>query len=330
MTSDSPTTASHDTGGTSASVSTSTRESSVPSSVLGTVIAMMGLGVGYLAGTVRRLRPTLVAEQSNQDHEHHAAQPPQLPHTEVSIAALAALYQGEKTDASYVFNTAMVMMGLSVAYLVGAIPFVAKITPGPNARLFLALLPMPLWLVALFHSLMTLNAMMHGISVRIIEDELYATAALDSRVDRNLVGSAAGDRIMDITQSHPVHKLTTIIVYTGVALLVIGFTAYALNAALDITGDTAWPRTTVVWVAIMIYVLLLFVVGSSWVTGLLGITKGRDKIPQPHYSIARLVQEGRISAADVARYHERIVKDVPFTDAQREAALAAVRKVTNT
>ena len=34
------------------------------------------------------------------------------------VIALAALYQGEKTDASYVFNTAMVMMGVAVAYLV--------------------------------------------------------------------------------------------------------------------------------------------------------------------------------------------------------------------
>src|ERR1700741_2128817 len=88
------------------------------------------------------------------------------------VTALAALYQGEKTDASYVFNTAMVMMGIAVAYLVGAIPFLDKLSQGVGGRpldwLFLVLLPGPLWLIVAFHSLITVNAMSHGVSVRII------------------------------------------------------------------------------------------------------------------------------------------------------------------
>jgi hypothetical protein len=64
---------------------------------------------------------------------------PKYDHEKVSdqVTALAALYQGEKTDASYVFNTAMVMMGVAVAYLVGAIPFVGNLSQGPFAWLFL-------------------------------------------------------------------------------------------------------------------------------------------------------------------------------------------------
>src|ERR1035438_8804461 len=82
------------------------------------------------------------------------------------ITALAALYQGEKTDASYVFNTAMAMMGIGVTYVVGAIAFLGNPSRGPMPWLFLLLLPIPLWLIVAFHSLMALNAMSHGISSR--------------------------------------------------------------------------------------------------------------------------------------------------------------------
>ena len=46
--------------------------------------------------------------------------PPQAPNDHIS--ALSALYQGEKADASVIFNTAMAMMGVAGAYLVGAHP----------------------------------------------------------------------------------------------------------------------------------------------------------------------------------------------------------------
>jgi hypothetical protein len=190
------------------------------------------------------------------------------------IAALAALYQGEKTDASYLFNTAMAMMGIAVSYVVGAIAFLGNPSRGPMPWLFLLLLPIPLWLIVAFHSLMTLNAMSHGISVRIIEDALFDASEL--RVDRCLVGSAAGDKIMDITQEKVVHKVTTVVVYAGVACLVIGFTVYALYSAQGIVKDD------LVWIlAIGAYSLLLIMVAASWTVGVRMINKGRSEIPEP-------------------------------------------------
>ena len=190
------------------------------------------------------------------------------------IAALAALYQGEKTDASYLFNTAMAMMGIAVSYVVGAIAFLGNPSRGPMPWLFLLLLPIPLWLIVAFHSLMTLNALSHGISVRIIEDALFDASEL--QVDRGLVGSAAGDKIMDITQEKVVHKVTTVVVYAGVAGLVIGFTVYALYSAQGIVKDD------LVWIlAIGAYSLLLIMVAASWIVGVRMINKGRSEIPKP-------------------------------------------------
>ena len=194
------------------------------------------------------------------------------------VTALAALYQGEKTDASYVFNTAMVMMGVAVTYIVGAIPFVANLSRGPIAWLFLLLLPIPLWLIAAFHSLMTLNAMSHGISVRIIENALFEESGL--RVSRDLVGSAAGDKIMDITQAKAAHIITTVAVYGGVALLVVGFTAYALYSAKDIVDkDVVLVHARVFVIAIVTYSLLSIMVAISWIVGLRMINKDRKEMP---------------------------------------------------
>ena len=217
-------------------------------------------------------------------HKHRKPKPPQpVPKatTETAVVnnvndpipALAALYGGEKTDASAVFNTAIALMALALAYLVGAMPFVEELGHAPNAKLSLVLLPIPLWLVIAFHSLMTLNAMSHGISVRIIEDALFEASELRAR--RDLVGSAAGDKIMDITQAKVVHKATTVVVYLGVACLVIGFTVYALYSAKGIV------KHDVIWViAIVTYSLLLIMVLLSWIVGVLTINKGRGEISE--------------------------------------------------
>lgn len=197
-----------------------------------------------------------------------------------AVAALGALYQGEKTDASYVFSTAMAMMGVAVAYLVGAIPFVEKLAHQPFeplAWLFLLIIPIPLWLVAAFQSLMTLNAMSHGISVQIIENALFDASRL--RVRRNLLGSAAGDRIMDVGEARLVHKITSFVVYGGVFIFEILFTGYALYSANNIINHPGRVVAPVVWVAMGTYLLLMVMVGLSWLVGFGIIKEGRAEIP---------------------------------------------------
>jgi hypothetical protein len=204
-------------------------------------------------------------------------QPPPLRDPAAAIAALGALYQGEKTDASYIFNTAMAMMGIAAAYLVGATPFVATIGKGPLGWVFLLLLPMPLWIIVAFHSLITLNAMSHGVSVQIIERELFDASEL--AVSRNLVGSAAGDKIMDIGVSRPIHKITTSFVYVGVAFLVVGFTGYVLRSANALIRlDPSLVRFRVIWIAIAVYFLLLVMAAFSWIIGLQDIGAGRKEL----------------------------------------------------
>jgi hypothetical protein len=75
---------------------------------------------------------------------------------------------------------------------------------------------------------------------------------------------------MDITRSKTIHKLATVVVYGGVAFLVIGFTAYVLYYAWNVI----LVRAALVEIAIGVYVILVVIVALSWLVGLRMI--GRD------------------------------------------------------
>ncbi|UMP01617.1 hypothetical protein [Amycolatopsis sp. EV170708-02-1] len=95
--------------------------------------------------------------------------------------ALNALYQSEKADASAIFNVSMAMMGIAAAYVVGAISLAEKYGSDSIPWPVVVLLPAPLWVIVVFHSLITLNAMNHGLSVLILEDRLFRRARLPRR-----------------------------------------------------------------------------------------------------------------------------------------------------
>lgn len=177
------------------------------------------------------------------------------------VGALGALYQGEKTDAVGIFGVAMTMMGIAAAYLVGVSAFADKYGSHSIPWTFVLLLPAPLWLIVIFHSLITLSAMRHGESVQIIEDELFRESGLASHL-RNKVGSKAGNRIMDITQARPVHKIATVCVYGGFFLGVILYTVYVVVQARH--NVDAWS----IGIAIAGYFIALIIAAASWIRGL--------------------------------------------------------------
>ncbi|MFA4919696.1 MAG: hypothetical protein WC581_10655 [Thermodesulfovibrionales bacterium] len=175
------------------------------------------------------------------------------------VSALGALYQAEKTDAAGIFNTAMALMGIGCAYI-GVLMTVSDKFGKDISWPIVLLLPIPLWIISAFQSLMTLNAMSHGVSVRIIEYALFSESGLPGEL-RKFVGSASGDKIMDISQSELAHKITTIVVYSGVVLLVGGFTLYVLCRT--------WYQVSYIAsiLAATGYTLLLIIVVNSWVAG---------------------------------------------------------------
>jgi hypothetical protein len=190
------------------------------------------------------------------------------------IAALAAIYQCERADASHGFNTGIEMARVSVVYAIAAILFMSNISHGSIPFVLLLLLPIPLWIIATFHSLMTLKTMSNGISVRIIEDALFKASGLPVGA-RDLVGSASGDKIMDITQAKAPHKLATITFYGTISSLVTGVTTCALYSAhVIVKNDGVLVHARVVEIAIVTYLLVAIMVALSWIVGIQMFNKG--------------------------------------------------------
>lgn len=193
---------------------------------------------------------------------------------EEPVSALGALYQGEKSDATGIFNVAMAMMGIAAAYIVAAVGIFGQLDS--TSWIVVIALPIPLWLIAGFHSLLTLNGMMHGASVQILENHLYRETDLPPGA-RKYVGSKGADRIMDIGQSHPIHKVTTAFVYGGVALAVVGFTGLAVYNAWGSANNFARYGSMIG------YVLAAGVVAGSWGWGMKEVNEAngeRDRIEE--------------------------------------------------
>ncbi len=187
-----------------------------------------------------------------------------------SSGALNALYQSEKADASAIFNVSMAMMGIAAAYVVGAISLAEKYGSDSIPWSVVVLLPAPLWVIVVFHSLITLNAMNHGLSVLILEDKLFRKSQLPRRNRvRQRIGSEAGDQVMDIMKSHWAHKAATAFCYAGVGFLVIGYTTY------DVIKW--WPHGGSGWriVVLSLYSLSFLVAATSWIAGLWRLKKAQ-------------------------------------------------------
>ncbi len=189
------------------------------------------------------------------------------------LAALGALYQGEKTDAVGIFGVAMTMMGVAAAYLVGVSALADKYGSQGISWTFVLLLPAPLWLITIYHSLITLSAMRHGRSVDIIETELFNQSGLSPTL-RDQVGSRAGNKIMDITQAGKAHIVATVFVYGGFFLGVIIYTVYVIVRA--------WHHVQPYYIGMAIagYSIALIVTAASWGTGLFPGDEGKESPEQ--------------------------------------------------
>lgn len=193
-----------------------------------------------------------------------------------SLMALCALYQGEKTDMASILSSAMAMMGLGLAYMAGSLVFLNSSSRGHPSYLVAVLIPLPLWLVVAYHSLVTLNAMGHSLSVTIIEDALFRDSGL--QVPREWIGTAASDEIMDINKQGVVHKIATYVVYGGVLVLAVGFTIFALWFAIDTSwGDDSVLHKCVFTTALVGYLLLGAESIASWIVGIQKIGASRNE-----------------------------------------------------
>lgn len=192
------------------------------------------------------------------------------------VEALGALYQGEKTDSVGIFNVGMVMMTIVVGYLGASLTLSEKFGTEALPWDIVIWLPLPLCLVLVYQGLVALSGMSHGISLGIIEDELFRRTGVSAKF-RNCIGSAVSNRIMDATVAPWPLRLATYFVYAGVYLAAWGYTAYILVHAWHPVILGEWI------VAVVIYALAFLSQTGSWLFGMREI-KQASKLRDEHSS----------------------------------------------
>lgn len=176
------------------------------------------------------------------------------------VDALGAMYQGEKTDSIGIFNVSMVMMAIAVGY-VGTTLTLNGDFGGKIPWILVLLLPFPLWLIAVYHALVALSGMTHGVSLDILETALYRSTGLPDPELRDYVGSKLSNKIMDIGVASWPHKIASGFVYGGFYAAIIGDSAYILHAAAGDVSKLMW------WVALVAYSVFGALVLITWWLG---------------------------------------------------------------
>jgi hypothetical protein len=175
-----------------------------------------------------------------------------------SIPAIAAVYSATRADNGTLLNVTLALLGAGAAYLVGTLAFVDKF--GTSISWFLvAALPVPLWIIAIFHSILTVSAMTNSLALRAFERELMQASFADRGTIKGL-GYANADRIMNIRIARWPHRVATAVVYGGVGATIILYTIYLILLSRSRIG--LWT-----WAFVALYLALLVIAIASWIAG---------------------------------------------------------------
>ncbi len=193
--------------------------------------------------------------------------------SDADVSALTSLYEADRADASATLTVALALLGAGVAYVTGTLAFADSLFR--QFGWLSIFVPFPMWLIAAFHSLITVSAMLRSRSILVVEDKLLGYTSL-SKGQKKLTGMRGPGRIMNVMEAEWPHKLATILSYLGVGLIVLGYTVYFLlkTPHLSIVGQV---------VAGCGSLALLLVVICSWWAGLRSYNKSVIEMatPQP-------------------------------------------------
>ena len=193
-----------------------------------------------------------------------------------SEAALITIYQMDQARISAVGSVTLTMLGAGLTYLVATAPFARSLADTlakqfPRSEwipgTFLASLPLLLFIIAAYHSLLTLEAIFRTVSARAIEVKLVSIAELDP--DKTRFGAGASDYVLDLRQQPIQFKLATGISYGGVVFIVAVYAVAMLIMSVHYIHEG-------VWIPIAVYSVLAALIVQSWLYGLAKAQKAQD------------------------------------------------------
>jgi hypothetical protein len=188
------------------------------------------------------------------------------------VASLATIYTADRADTASSMNVALALLGAGIAYVAATLAFSGTLSR--SLGWITVFLPFPLWLIAAFHSLIAISAMIRSISITQLETLLLQRTRIDSdRIDT--IGFRAPERIGNVTQAAWPHAIASVLSYGGVALIVIGYTTYM------IVNSQRLPELATLLAAAG-YATLTLLVAASWRYGFAIYARSEKHFKEPH------------------------------------------------
>ena len=193
-----------------------------------------------------------------------APDPTTAPDRKIDI--ILAVYQADRNAHANNFSSATTLLAVGTVYA-SATVFVYDGFVNTLPVLFVGALPLPLWIIALYHSVTTSAAMARSASIVRAEELLMRNAGVSAN-DAARLGFTVVDEVFNPTRARWPHRLATVFSYAGVGFMSVGATAYLISQ------EFAHHRTAAI-AFLVTYSLITLLWITSWSAGAVNYVRHR-------------------------------------------------------
>jgi hypothetical protein len=178
-----------------------------------------------------------------------------LGHADSQMVGLTAVYLADRSDHSASLTNAVAMLGAGIAYATGTLAFFKDIT-ATREPLLIAMLPLPLWMVVLYHALVVVASMIRAASIVALERRILSDSGLPTWFAERTGFKASHTAVFNLAAAAWPHRLASLISYAGTGLVTVVYSAFVLVRSGFLTrpwligAATIYFALTVLWLAV--------------------------------------------------------------------------------
>ena len=165
----------------------------------------------------------MCSRQESGEGTHGIARTSESDGVSIEIAALTPIYTADRADNSA--GEVFAILGVGAAYVTATLAFSSQIFRsigwlGP-------FLPLPLWIMVAYQSLLTGVAMVRSLSIRAIEGKLLESTDF-SEQQSQAIGLQSSERVINVSDASFIHKAISFATYGGIVLMICAYTLFVI------------------------------------------------------------------------------------------------------
>lgn len=187
---------------------------------------------------------------SAENSQHGMTRPSEADSVSTEIAALTPIYAADRADNSA--GEVFAILGAGAAYITATLAFSGQIFR--SIGLLGPFLPLPLWIMAAYQSLLTGVAIVRSLSIRAVEIKLLSGTNFSVQQAR-VIGLQSSERVINVNDASLIHKAVSFATYGGIMLMICAYTVFVILTDPNIT--VAWRIITYAGYALLAILVIL-------------------------------------------------------------------------